>query len=376
MEKDAAMPERRSTSTSQERRARLRWILMSGGVLAVLAGVLLFYLFTGRYESTDDATLQAAQATVSANIAGRVVAVEVHDNQRVHAGDVLFRIDDRPFRIAMAESTAKLAAARLQIGAAKVTYRQKLSEVAAATSTVNFRQEDFDRQQGLVATGISSRSQFEQAQHGIEQARAQLSSAQQQSESVLALLGGNPNLPLDQHPSVQQAQAALDKANLDLSYTVVRAPVDGVVAKVEQLQAGDYITAAAPVFTLISTQDIWVEANFKEDQLSYMRAGQSAEVTLDAFTGHSLSARVVSLSPGTGSQFSALPPENATGNWVKVVQRLPVRLQFEPALDPAQVPLHAGLSANVTVDTGHRRNLFGREAQAHEPQDGQAPKRP
>jgi membrane fusion protein (multidrug efflux system) len=348
------------------RRARLRWFLMSGGVLVVLLGALLFYLFTGRYESTDDASLEAAQASVSANVAGRVVAIEVHDNQQVHRGDVLFRLDDRPFRIAVAEATAKLAAARLQIGAAKVTYRQKLADVAGASSTVTYRQEDFDRQQGLVTTGISSRSQFEQAQHGIEQARAQLSSAQQQSDSVLALLGGNPNLPVDQHPSVQQAQAALDKANLDLSYTVVRAPDDGIVAKVEQLQVGDYINAAAPVFTVISTRDIWVEANFKEDQLSYMRPGQSAEVTLDAYAGHSLPARVVSLSPGTGSQFSALPPENATGNWVKVVQRLPIRLQFDSALDVSEVPLHAGLSANVTVDTGHRRHLFEGGAQARE----------
>jgi len=371
MDTNSTMVNKAPAVANQEKRARLRWILMCGGVLAVLGGVVLFYLFTGRYESTDDATLQAAQASVSTNVAGRVVAIEVRDNQRVHRGDVLFRLDDRPFRIAVAEATAKLAAARMQIGAAKLTYRQKLADVAAATSTVTYRQEEFDRQQGLVATGISSRSQFEQAQHGIEQAQAQLSSAQQQSDSVLALLGGNANLPVDQHPSVQQAQAVLDKANLDLSYTVARAPDDGVVAKVEQLQAGDYINAAVPVFTVISTRDIWIEANFKEDQLSYMRPGQSAEVTLDAYSGHSLAARVVSLSPGTGSQFSALPPENATGNWVKVVQRLPVRLQFDPALDVSEVPMHAGLSANVTIDTQHRRRLFGGNAQARE-----APKQP
>jgi membrane fusion protein (multidrug efflux system) len=344
---------------AESARERLRWLLMGGGTVLVLLAVALFYWFSGRYESTDDATLQAAQASVSTNVAGRVVAIEVHDNQAVHRGDVLFRLDERPFRIAVAEAAAKLAAARLQIGAAKVTYQQKLAEVTAASSTVTYRQEEFTRQQGLVATGIASRSQFEQAQHALEQAQAQLSSAQEQSQSVLALLGGNPALPVDQHPSVQQAQAALDKANLDLSYTVVQASDDGVVAKVEQLQVGDYINAATPVFTLLSTRNIWVEANFKEDQLSYMRPGQSAQVTLDAYAGHKLSARVISLSPGTGSQFSALPPENATGNWVKVVQRLPVRVQFDPPLDAAQTPLHAGLSANVTVDTGHQRHLFG-----------------
>jgi membrane fusion protein (multidrug efflux system) len=351
-----------------ERRAAQRRWLIGGGVAATIAGLALFYFLTGRYESTDDASLQAAQASISANVAGRVVAIEVHDNQRVRRGDVLFRLDDQPYRIAVAEAAAKLAAARLQIGAAEVTYRQKLADVAAADSTVKYRQEEFVRQEGLVASGISSRSQFEQAQHGIEQARAQLASAQQQSESVLALLGGDPKLPVDLHPSVQQAQAALDKAKLDLSYTVVRAPDDGVVAKVEQLQVGDYINAAMPVFTLISTRDVWIEANFKEDQLAYMRPGQSADVALDAVAGRALKARIVSLSPGTGSQFSALPPENATGNWVKVVQRLPVRLQFDPSLDVSDLPLRAGLSATVTVDTRHRRRLFASD----EPLDAQA----
>src|SRR5262249_50869576 len=155
---------------------------------------------------------------------------------------------------------------------------RELADISAADSTVTYRQQEFQRQQDLVTTGISSRSQFETAQHAIEQARAQLTSAKEQADSVLALLGGNPNLPVDQHPAVQQARAALDKANLELSYTVVRAPDDGTVAKVEQLQVGDYITAAAPVFTVVSSRDVWIEANFKEDQLSYMRAGQSADV--------------------------------------------------------------------------------------------------
>jgi membrane fusion protein (multidrug efflux system) len=359
MDREPMIVREASAASKRDKRRWQRPLLMTGGVLATAVGVVVFYLFTGRYQSTDDATVQAAQASVSANVAGRVVAIDVRDNQRVHRGDVLFRLDDQPFRIAVAEATAKLASARLQIAAAKVMYRQRLADVEAANSTVTYRQEEFERQKGLVASGISSRSQFEQAQHGIEQARAQLAAAQQQGESVLALLGGNPNLPVDQHPSVQQAQAALDKANLDLSYTVVRAPDDGVVAKVEQLQVGDYINAAAPVFMLVSTRDVWIEANFKEDQLSHMRPGQSAELTLDAYPGHTLTARVASLSPGTGSQFSALPPENATGNWVKVVQRLPVRLQLDPALDVSELPLHAGLSANVTVDTQHRRRLFG-----------------
>jgi membrane fusion protein (multidrug efflux system) len=348
---------------TQRRRARLRWTLMLGGVVLALLGGLWYYLATGRYVSTDDSSVQAAQTSISANVPGRVVELDVHDNQTVRRGDVLFRLDDRPFRIAVEDAQAKLAAASMQIAAAKATYRQQLANVGAARGTFAYQQHELERQQHLLQSGISSRAQFEQTQHAMELAQSQLSSAQQQVGGVLALLGGNPDLPVAEHPVVQEAQAALDRANLELSYTVVRTPDDGIAAKVEQLQVGDYITAATPVFSVISSRDVWVEANFKEDDLTYMRAGQSAEVRIDAYPGRRFKARVASLSPGTGAQFSLLPPENATGNWVKVVQRVPVRLQLEDAaLD--QVALHAGLSVDVTVDTQHRRRLFGHAAAA------------
>jgi membrane fusion protein (multidrug efflux system) len=343
---------------TQRRRARLRWSLMLGGVLVALVGGLVYYLATGRYVSSDDSSVQAARTSISTNVPGRVVELDVHDNQSVRRGDVLFRLDDRPFRIAVEDAQAKLASARMQIGAAEATYRQQLANVAAARGTFAYQQHEFERQQHLLQSGISSRAQFEQTQHAMELAQSQLASAQQQVGSVLALLGGNPTLPVAEHPVVQEAQAALDKASLDLSYATVRAPADGVVAKVEQLQVGDYITVATPVFSLISSRDVWIEANFKEDELTYMRAGQSADVRIDAYPGRHFKARVASLSPGTGAQFSLLPPENATGNWVKVVQRVPVRLQLDDTeLDG--VTLHAGLSVDVTVDTQHRRRLFG-----------------
>jgi membrane fusion protein (multidrug efflux system) len=360
---DASVKDSPAVETARSRRARLRWILMIAGVTVAVVGVLAYYLLTGRYVSTDDSSVQAAQTSISANVSGRVVELDVHDNQQVPRGQILFRLDDRPFRIAVEDAQAKLEAARMQIAAAKATYRQQLASLSSARVTLAYQEHEFDRQQHLLESGISSRAQFEQTQHARDLALSQLNSARQQVGSVLALLGGNPDLPVERHPVVQEAQAALDKANLDLSYTVIRAPDGGVAAKVEQLQVGDYITAATPVFSLISSQDVWVEANFKEDELTYMRPGQSAEVRIDAYPDRRFKATVASLSPGTGAQFSLLPPENATGNWVKVVQRVPVRLHFDDSnLDG--VVLHAGLSVDVTVDTGHRRHLFGRGSAA------------
>ncbi|MEO8921932.1 MAG: HlyD family secretion protein, partial [Caldimonas sp.] len=262
-----------------------------------------------------------------------------------------------PFRIAVDEASAQLATARLQIDSLKANYRQRQTELTSAQDTLAFQQREFDRQQRLLGSGIASELQVDRASHARDDARAQLAGVQQQIGAVVASLGGNPNIAPDRHPAVQQAQAKLDRARLDLSYATVKAPSDGVVTRVDNLQVGSYINAAAPLFALVSTGDIWIEANFKEDQLTHMRVGQAATVKVDSYPGNAFDGEVVSLSPGTGSQFSVLPPENATGNWVKVVQRLPVRVRLR-SIDPA-FALHAGLSADVSVDTQHRRHLFG-----------------
>jgi membrane fusion protein, multidrug efflux system len=329
---------------------------MALGPVAVIVAAAWFYLTGGRYETTDDAYVQNARVAISANVAGRVQAVAVHDNQTVHKGHVLFRLDDAPFRIAVEEASAQLAAARLQVDTLKANYRQRQSELAQAQDTLTFQQHEYDRQHRLLASGIASQAQVDRALHALDEARTKVAAEQQQVSAVVASLGGNPNVAPDRHPMVQQAQALLDRAKLNLSYTVVTAPTDGVVTRVEQLQAGSYIAASAPVFALVCAKDLWIEANFKEDQLTHMRAGQTASVEIDSYPGKRFEARVASVSPGTGSQFSVLPAENATGNWVKVVQRLPVRVELVHP-DPA-FPLYGGLSATVSVDTQYQRHLF------------------
>ncbi|HLX28805.1 MAG TPA: HlyD family secretion protein [Casimicrobiaceae bacterium] len=350
-------------------RRRIRLPLMLAGPVVVLAIVGYWYLTGGRYETTDDAYVQTARVAISANVSGRVATLLVHENQPVHRGDLLFRLDDAPFRIAVDEASAQLAASRLAIESMKASYRQRRSELAAAQATLAYQEGEYERQKRLVASGISSQSQLDRALRARDEARAQAASARQQMDAVAASLGGNPDIAPDRHPSVQRAQALLDRAQLDLSYTTIAAPSDGVVTKVEQLQVGSYVNASAPLFVLLSTHDLWIDANFKEDQLTYMRPGQPAEVEVDAYPGRRFRGHVASVSPGTGSQFSVLPPENATGNWVKVVQRLPIRIEIDDS-DPAY-PLQAGLSANVSVDTKHARRLFGlgiRDAKAGEAQ--------
>ncbi len=335
------------------RMQRLRWPLLILAPLLVLAVGGWFYLTSGRYQSTDDAYTQAATVSISANVAGRISEVDVHDNEHVHRGSVLFRIDDAPFRIAVSDAEARVASARLQIASLKSTYRQRQVDLRSALDSQAFEQREFDRESRLLRAGIASQAQFDQAAHALDVARQQVASVRQQIGVAIANLGGDPDILPDRHPLVEQALAALARAQLDLSYTVVAAPQDGIVTKVEQLQVGDYIVASAPLFALVSTDDVWIEANFKEVQLARMQPGDTATVKIDRYPGRSFAARVVSVSPSTGSQFSLLPPENATGNWVKVVQRVPVRLQFARSDTAAALggDLPAGLSADVTVDT-------------------------
>jgi membrane fusion protein (multidrug efflux system) len=345
-------------SPGEEKRAkrrRFRNPLLLAVPVVVVLGALYVYLSGGRYQSTDDAYVQSAKVQVSANVSGRVISVDVTNNQRVSTGQLLFTLDPAPYQAVVDQAAAALASARLRIGSLQANYRQGVSELAAAQDRLHFAERERDRQKDLLAQGISSQAQFDNAALAAVADRQQIETVTQQNASVLSSLGGDPRRPVDENPVVRQAQAELDQAKLRLGYTVIRAPQDGIVTKVDQLPVGNYVAASSPVFTLVGTS-LWIEANFKENQLDYMRLGQPATVKLDAYPGLHLKARLANFSPGTGNTFALLPPENATGNWVKVTQRLPVEFSLDRI--PAGVALHAGLSANVEVDTGHRRRLF------------------
>jgi membrane fusion protein (multidrug efflux system) len=288
-------------------------------------------------------------------VPGRVVELLVKENQPVKAGQILFRLDARDFDVAIANARAQLAQARLQVRSTQSSYAPRAAELKAAQNDLAFRIKELARQRELTATEVGSQRELDERTNDVNVARQRVVTAQANVEEALATIGGSPTGPTDSHPSVQAAQAALDRAMLNRSYTVVVAPQDGLVTKVEQLQVGSYVNAAQPLFTLVSPR-MWIDANFKEGQLTYMQVGQKGEAEIDAYPGQKFAVHLESLSPGTGSAFSILPAENATGNWVKVTQRLPVRVAFD---DPAAVRarLHAGLSAKVVIDTQHRRTL-------------------
>jgi membrane fusion protein (multidrug efflux system) len=326
---------------------RWRWPLIVGGPLVILAAVAYAVLTGGRYQSTDNAYVQVAKVPVAPSVAGRVTDIYVRENQFVRRGQLLFRLDPRDYQATTQAAAAQVADAELRVQAQQAVYNQQLANVQAAREAVAYTTREAARQRQLAAAGVASQQQVDQAVHAAQQAREQLAAAEQEAAQALANLGGDPRLAPKAHPEVQQAEAQLVRARLNVSYTNVVAPSDGVVARVEQMPVGTYLQRAQTGFWLLSGRP-WVEANFKEDQLAHMKVGQQAEIKVDAYPDAHLRGHVASFSPGTGSAFSPLPVQNATGNWVKVVQRLPVRIDFDTP--PPGMAARAGLSAHVKVD--------------------------
>ncbi|MEP6967453.1 MAG: HlyD family secretion protein [Pseudomonadota bacterium] len=326
--------------------ARWRWPLMIGGPVLILGVAAWFVLTGGKSETTDDAYVQTAKAPISTAINGRVIEIDVTENQPVKAGQVLFKLDPADEEAAARRADAALASAQLQVVGLRSAYDQARLVLGSALQTQAFSMREAARQRALVGAGVASRQQAAEAAHTAELAAAQAAVARQQVAAALANLGAGARAP-GTFPAVLQAVASREATRLDLSRTVVKAPADGVVARVDQLQVGAYVNAAQTLFFVLSGQP-WVEANFKENQLRAMRVGQPAEIRIDAYGNRALAGHVASFSPGAGASFSALPAQNATGNWVKVVQRLPVRIAFDAP--PPDVAGRAGLSAKVTVD--------------------------
>lgn len=332
-----------------------RRLLLIGGPLIVLIGVGYMWLSGGRYVSTDNAYVKADKLNLAADVAGFVAEVKVKEGQRVAAGEPLFRIDDKVYRIALAGAEAQLDVARNQIATLKAQYRSNQASIAQVQADLAYYNATNTRQQDLAGRGFASQTAFDQARRDLDGAQARLTVAERQAAATLAQLGGSVDAPVEDNPSVRAAQAQVDKAHRDLDHTLVTAPFGGVVTNVASLQVGQYLNAAQAAFSLVSDDHVWIEANPKESDLTHLKPGDVATVVVDSYPGQAFPAKVASISPATGAEFSVLPAQNTSGNWVKVVQRVPIRLSLDlPAGSPV---LRAGMSANVAIDTGHVRSI-------------------
>jgi membrane fusion protein (multidrug efflux system) len=334
-------------------RKRLRMILLVAlPALAVMIG-LGIYLSGGRYISTDNAYVGAQKVLITPDISGKITHVAIREGQHVNPGDELFTLDREPFALALQQAKAKLDSARSDFDKLKTNLKSLRTLAELANRSVDLKQRDVDRKSKLVSSQAGSQADLDTAQAAVVAAQLQAEFAVQQRDTTLDQLLGNPDLPLEQFPEYAQAKAALDNAQRDFDHTLVRAPISGTATQVDNIQLGRFVAAGTPVLSVIDDQTPWVDANPKETDIAYLRVGQKATLDVDSFPDHTFTGTVVAVSPGTGAQFSILPPQNATGNWVKVVQRVPVRIAFDKSEDTHL--LRSGMSVNVEIDTGHSR---------------------
>ena len=339
---------------------RGRVLLMAALPLALVVGGGYFWVTGGRYQETENANLRQAKVNIASEAAGRIVKVDVSDNTTVKAGDVLFEVDPEPYKIALAQSDASLAAARLNVEQLRAAYSQAVAQERVAASGLDYARAQFDRSNGLVTKGVNTKSSLDEARMDLDKAEEQHRAAVQGIASAKAALGGNPDIETDKHPTVLSALAARDKAAFNLAQTTVRAPADGVVSQAASFKVGQFVGTGTALFSLVETGDTWIEANFKETQLTHMKAGQEAEIVLDTYPDRTFRGTVEAIGAGTGAEFSLLPAQNATGNWVKVTQRIPVRIKVDAA--DAGLAMRTGMSATVSIDTGVSRgfgSIFG-----------------
>ncbi|MEK7258952.1 MAG: HlyD family secretion protein [Pseudomonadota bacterium] len=334
--------------------AILRHVFLLLLVPALIAGVSLYvYLQGGRYVSTDNAYVKHDIIAISSEISGRVIEVIPRDNDRVSKGQLLFRIDDEPYRIALAKAEANLANVRASIEGEKADILNSQLDISKAEDDVEFRRKEMERIRHLVETRSIPAAQFDQAEYAWRSTANELEARQQELQVAKARLI-DPAMPTEQHPRFLQAVAELDKIRLDISKLEIRAPVDGIAANVS-VHEGEYVMAGAQLFSLVDDSHIWLEANFKETDLTWMRPGQPVSVTIDTYPDQEWQAQVDGITPATGAEFSLLPAQNSSGNWIKVVQRIKVNITLEDY--DGELPLSAGMSAVVNIDTGRSRTL-------------------
>jgi membrane fusion protein (multidrug efflux system) len=351
--KIAAEPRRRLMAGMRRYRRTLLLVVLP--LVALLAG-LTFYLNGGRYLTTDDAYVGAQKVLITPDISGKIIDVAVKEGQQVAAGDVLFQIDPVPFRLLVEQARAKLDDAKTSHDNLVANVKLYGDTVDLVNAGIALKQRDVDRKTALAKSNFGSQLDLDNSATALVTAQAQLQLVKQQRSTALNQLLGNPELPLEQFPAYLQAKAALDDAQRNLDLATVRAPMAGVATQVDQIQLGRFSVAGTPVFAVIDTSKPWVDANLKESDFTYVSVGQTVTIDVDAFPDHAFKGTIGSLSPGTGAQFAILPPQNATGNFVKVVQRVPVRIYFD-ANDKYVRKLKAGMSAYTSIDTGHRRSL-------------------
>lgn len=328
-------------------------LLLVVPLVAIVIGTRM-YAQSGRLAETENAYVKAEIIVVSSEVVGRVVEVAVRDNEPVAAGALLFRVDPAPFEIAVARARAQMDVVRTDHQSLRAEYRAAQREAEEVQEQIAFLGRQLERQERLRETGMARGDALDEARHNLELARRRLVSVRERASRVVANLAGDPDLPVERFPRYAEAKASLDEAQADMARTSVRAPAPGTVSNM-RLQVGEHIEKGAPIFSLISGRPVWIEANYKETQLTHMQVGQRATVAVDAYPDVEWPAVVTSIAPTTGAEFAVLPPQNASGNWVKVVQRVPVRLEVE---QPAGQPmLRAGMTVTVAVDTGRSNGL-------------------
>jgi membrane fusion protein (multidrug efflux system) len=337
---------------SRKRSKLLRPLLMIGGVAVIVGAVVLYWLFTGGSVYVTDTYIKARRVQLSTDVSGLVESVAVHDNEHVKKGQVLVRLDPSRFKVAIAQAKAKLGEVTQQVTGYKHSYEAQLSQIKQQQAMVHNDKLNYQRYAKLIKSGGVTQSQYDNAKYTLQADQAKLAAMQAQANVDLARLSGDPKINVKDTPQYQAAEAALNQAQLNYKHSVIRAPFAGVVTGTDKLNPGMFLQAGTAAFALVSQNDIWVRSQPKETQLTWVRTGDKVDIHVDAYPGKVWHGVVKTISPASGSSFSLLPAQNSSGNWVKVVQRIPLRVEIQSG--PKNLALRNGMSAEIT---GHQRSL-------------------